>query len=280
MRDRRTQQYALPIPEMAEPEVRLADWDVILLNTSGGKDSQTMINEVCRRADLEGIERSRLVAVHANLGRVEWPGTLELARKQAEAHDLEFRVKARKQGDLLDHVEARGMWPSPRARYCTSDHKRGQIATVITALDRERRVGTSFRLLNVLGLRADESPARAKKRPFIPNENYSTKTRTVWDWLPIHSWSDEDVWADIAESGVLYHRAYDMGMPRLSCAFCIYAPKAALVLAGRYNPKLLAEYADVERRIGHTFKADLSIEEVQAAVEADEGQEAVVSWRM
>ena len=100
MRGRQTQQYALPIPEMAEPEVRLADWDVILLNTSGGKDSQTMMNEVCRRADTEGIERSRLVAVHANLGRVEWPGTLELV----QAHGLEFREMAREQGDLLDHV--------------------------------------------------------------------------------------------------------------------------------------------------------------------------------
>ena len=138
MKEHKAQQFALPLPEIAEPEVQLADWDVILLNTSGGKDSQTMINEVCRRADSERIDRSRLVAVHAALGRVEWPGTLELVREQVESHGIEFRVVSRPQGDLLDHVQVRGKWSSPQARYCTSDHKRGQIAKVITQLDRER----------------------------------------------------------------------------------------------------------------------------------------------
>ena len=280
MEEVRSQQIALPLPETAEPQVRLSEWDVILLNTSGGKDSQTMIAEVCRRADLEGIDRSRLVAVHANLGRVEWPGTPELAREQAEGYGLEFREVSRPQGDLLSHVQARGKWPSPKARYCTSDHKRGQVAKVITALDRERRTGNGFRLLNCMGLRADESPARARRRPHTFNRYFSTKTRTVWDWLPIHGWSERDVWEDIERSGAPYHPAYDLGMPRLSCAFCIYAPKAALVLAGRNNPELLAEYVDVERRIGHTFKVELSMADVARAVSENEEQEVVSSWRM
>ena len=273
-------QMSLPMPELASPEVRLSDWDVILLNSSGGKDSQTMISEVCRQADREKIERSRMVVVHANLGRVEWPGTLELAREQADIHGLEFRVVSRPQGDLLDHVEARGMWPSPKARYCTSDHKRAQIAKVITALDRERRCGENFRLLNCMGLRAQESPARAKKEAFSPNSYFSTKSRTVWDWLPIHDLSEEQVWQDIGDSGVPYHPAYDLGMPRLSCSFCIYAPKEALLLAGKHNPDLLAEYVAVEERIGHTFKPDLSMADVKDAIETGDGMSTFSPWRM
>ena len=67
-------QMSLPMPEFASPEVELADWDVILLNTSGGKDSQTMISEVVHQVDAACIDRNRLAAGHADLGRVEWKG--------------------------------------------------------------------------------------------------------------------------------------------------------------------------------------------------------------
>ena len=155
-------QLTLPIEGMPDPTATptLAEWDVILLNSSGGKDSQTMIRTVVKAADAEGVSRKRIVVAHADLGRVEWNGTKELAREQSEAYGIEFRAIARPQGDLLEHIELRGMFPSPAARYCTSDHKRGQIAKIVTALDRERRDGDGFRLLNVMGLRAEESPAR------------------------------------------------------------------------------------------------------------------------
>ena len=277
-------QLALPIAEDLTPErvsPTLSEWDVILLNSSGGKDSQTMISAVVRLADAQEVEREKLVVAHADLGRVEWSGTADLAREQSEAYGLQFRSVARPQGDLLHHIEARGMFPSSTARYCTSDHKRGQIAKIITALDRERRQGDSFRLLNCMGLRAEESPARRKKASFAPNGYFSTKSRMVFDWLPILDWTEEMVWADIEQSGVRYHEAYDYGMPRLSCVFCIFAPKAALTLAARHNPELLAEYVAVEARIGHKFRLDVSMAEVQAAAGNDAPIEAVSgSWNM
>lgn len=30
----------------------------------------------------------------------------------------------------------------------------------------------------------------------------------------------------------------DLGMPRLSCCFCIFSPRSALLLAGKHNPGL------------------------------------------
>ena len=276
-------QLTLPIEGMPDPTATptLAEWDVILLNSSGGKDSQTMVRAVVKAADAEGVPRNRIVVAHADLGRVEWNGTKELAREQSEAYGIEFRAIARPQGDLLQHIEKRGMFPSPAARYCTSDHKRGQIAKIVTALDRERRDGDGFRLLNVMGLRAEESPARRKRAAFTPNRYFSTNTREVWDWLPIQHWSEDEVWQDIQESGVRYHEAYDLGMPRLSCVFCIYAPKAALVLAARHNPELLAEYVNVEARIGHKFRLDVSMAEVRTEADKDEPVVAVKgNWNM
>lgn len=264
-----------------EKRLSLAEWDVILVNSSGGKDSQTTLRQVVLAADAGNVPRHRIVVAHADLGRVEWPGTKALAKEQAEAYGVELRTMKRPQGDLLTHIERRGMFPGPGTRYCTSDHKRGQIAKIITALDRERRDGDTFRVLNCMGLRAEESPARRKKTAFSRNGYFSTQSRTVWDWLPIHGWTEQMVWKDIRESGVRYHEAYDIGMPRLSCVFCIYAPKPALVLAARHNPALLDEYVAVEGRIGHTFRVDVSMTEIKRAAECDREIEAVGGqWNM
>lgn len=99
-------QLSLPIePSPAEqPDIR--EWGLILLNSSGGKNSQTMIDEVVRLADENGVSRDRLVVVHADLGRVEWPGVKELAKEQADHYGLEFEWEKRKI-DLLGHVDIR-----------------------------------------------------------------------------------------------------------------------------------------------------------------------------
>jgi 3'-phosphoadenosine 5'-phosphosulfate sulfotransferase (PAPS reductase)/FAD synthetase len=68
----------------------------------------------------------------------------------------------------------------------------------------------------------------------------------------------------IRESGVRYHEAYDAGMPRLSCVFCVLAGERELVLAARLNPTLADTYADVEERIGHTFQNGRSMADIKA----------------
>lgn len=54
----------------------------------------------------------RLVAVHCDLGRVEWQGTRELGEAQAKHYGIRFQVVKKNGGDLLEHIEKRGMWPS------------------------------------------------------------------------------------------------------------------------------------------------------------------------
>ncbi len=44
----------------------LASYDVILVNSSAGKDSQSMLDEVVRLCDAAGVPRSRLTVVHAD----------------------------------------------------------------------------------------------------------------------------------------------------------------------------------------------------------------------
>src|SRR6187402_3783498 len=103
-----------------EPD--LASYDVIELSSSAGKDSLAMGVHVARRLRALGL-LDRGVVVHADLGRVEWPGTPALAEEQARHLGFTrfFTVK-RPQGDLLDQVRKLGKWPMPTQRFCTADH--------------------------------------------------------------------------------------------------------------------------------------------------------------
>jgi 3'-phosphoadenosine 5'-phosphosulfate sulfotransferase (PAPS reductase)/FAD synthetase len=262
----------------------LASYDVILVNSSAGKDSQAMLDLMVELATAAGV-RDRLVVVHADLGRVEWAGTRELAERQAARYGVRFEVVSRPQGDLLTQIEQRGMFPSSTARYCTSDHKRGQVRRVMTKLTAEvqaRRPGP-VRILNCMGLRADESPARAKKVVFEHDAKASNGKRHVDAWLPIHEWTTAQVWDRIRASGVEHHRAYDLGMKRLSCVFCVFAPKSALLVAGKHNPELLDAYVKVEEKIGHDFRKGFKLRVIQdelAAGAAPTASEDSGCWNM
>lgn len=265
--------------DIDRPGPDLASYDVILVNSSAGKDSQAMLTHLVERADAEDIPRERIIVVHADLGRVEWDGTRELAERQAAAYGLRFETVARTE-DLLDQIvtrhntlRAKGdtttpAWPSSQARYCTSDQKTSQVAKLMTRLAADHRAvhpDRPIRILNCLGIRAAESRARAKKMPFGPDATASNGQRTVDRYLPIFDWSEAQVWDTIRRSGLPYHPAYDAGMPRLSCVFCVLAGRKDLVIAARLNPGLAQEYLAVEQKLGHTFKADLSMAEIVAA---------------
>jgi 3'-phosphoadenosine 5'-phosphosulfate sulfotransferase (PAPS reductase)/FAD synthetase len=249
----------------------LREYDYVVVNTSAGKDSLAMmdrIDEIVRALDPSGTQRLRekVVAVHCDLGRVEWKGTPELAERQAASYGFRFVKVSRPQGDLIDQIRARGMFPSSAARYCTSDQKRGQVSKVHTALANEVREvkGNDYRarIINIMGLRAQESPARAKKAAFSFNKRESNGRREVHEWLPILDWTLTDVWTRIRERGLEYHKVYDAGLPRLSCVFCVLASKHALIKAAQLEPELAQTYVELEEEIGHTFQNGRSMREI------------------
>ena len=116
------------------------------------------------------VPRDQLVAVHAPLGEVEWPGTIDhiLATLPEGVPLILAPVASGK--TLLDRVEERRMWPSNSIRWCTSDFKTGPIQRELRRyLKAHPRFGG--RVVNAMGMRADESPATrpesslAAKRP-------------------------------------------------------------------------------------------------------------------
>ena len=246
--------------------MNLHQYRIVVVNSSGGKDSIVAMKRMVEMAQEQGYPLDKIVVSHQDLGKVEWAGSRELVQEQADVYGLKVYYSKRrdKHGDnvdLLEHVRQRGMWPGNNSRYCTSDHKRGPGNRVLTMLSRDWT--DQGMMLQVFGFRAQESTARAKKQVLTPNQRASSKKRLVFDYCPILDMTEDEVWSEIHEAGLPYPRAYDLGMPRYSCMFCVFAPEAALVIAGRENPDLLQEYVDVEEEIGHTFRKELSLKEVQ-----------------
>lgn len=262
--------------------MNLHNYDLIIVNSSGGKDSICSLFQICEMAKKQNYSKTKIVVSHQDLGKVEWKGVKELVEKQSEFFGVKTYFSKRRnfkgyEENMLEYVDRRGMWPSNTQRWCTSDFKRGPGQRVVTMLTKEMG---KCKVLYVFGFRKDESPARSKKTSWKKNKKLTTKKRLVYDYLPIHSWSTKKVWKTIKENNLPYHFAYDLGMPRLSCVFCVFSPFDALVIAGKENPLLLNEYVDMEKKIGHTFRKKLAIKEVQDAINNNYQPKKVDSWVM
>ena len=219
---------------------------LVAVNSSGGKDSQAMT------ILLSGIvPHNQLLIVHAPLGEVEWPGTIRhIEATLPQGVPLIFApVTSGK--SLLDRIEERGKFPGVRQRFCTSEHKRGPIERELRRyLNAHPRFGG--RLVNAMGMRADESAARARKDPWRRNDRMSVAGREVFDWLPVFHLAAEDVFRVIREAGQRPHWIYRY-LSRCSCSFCIFSSPEDLRQAAALRPGLYRRYAQTEVRIGHTL---------------------------
>lgn len=208
-------------------------------NHSGGKDSQAMYLYLKRI-----IPPENLIVIHAHLPQVEWAGTIEHIENTIE-HEL-FIVQANK--TFFEMVDRRKMFPSAQFRQCTSDLKRDPIKKKAIEISNSRGFKT---IINCMGLRAEESPKRAKKEVFTMNKANTNSKRDWYDWLPIHKISTIEVFRIIKDNNQEPHWAYSKGMSRLSCCFCFLASKADLNISAKYNPELLQEY--IKREIKYDF---------------------------
>lgn len=211
---------------------------IFVCNTSGGKDSGAMYLLL-----KEMIPPNQLIAVHAILPGVEWDGVLDHIKATIGDTPL---ITCQANKTLLEMVESRGMFPSPVYRQCTSDLKRGPIEKAI------RQTGHKL-IVNCMGMRAQESSGRSKLKTLTLNEANSKNGREWYNWLPIHDWKVEDVFAKIKAAGQQPHWAYAQGSSRLSCCFCIMSNKQDLIIAAKHNPVMYAKYVALEKSTGQVM---------------------------
>ena len=229
-------------PEIAELKDQNA---LFVVNHSAGKDSQAMMLHLLRL----GIPEAQMIVIHADLGDVEWDGNIE--HIQATIPDVPL-LTAEAKSSFWDMVERRQMFPSPSTRQCTSDLKRGPIEREVRRFLKDHPE-FGGRVVNCMGMRAEESASRAKKSDVVLSARNSKAGRHWVDWLPIHGATTEEVFDLIEQSGQTPHRAYAQGMSRLSCCFCIMASTSDLTTAARLRPDLYRRYCETEARLGHTL---------------------------
>lgn len=215
---------------------------LFVINDSGGKDSQAMKIKLA-----QNIPKKQLVIIHSHLPEVEWPGTKEHIEKYSMGIPVHF-TQAKK--TFFEMVEHRKKFPSPSTRQCTSDLKRGPIQKFINNYAKENNF---YGIVNCMGLRAEESSARAKKISFRHRPDLSSKLRNQYEWLPIHDMNINQVWNTIILAGQQPHWAYSKGMNRLSCCFCIMSSDKDLKTASELMPDLYNRYVETEKRLGFTF---------------------------
>ncbi len=256
----------IPVPPACREMVRSGA--LVAVNHSAGKDSQAMTIVLSRI-----VPPAQLVAVHAPLGEMEWPGTVEHIEATLPGGVPLIFAPVASGRSLLDRVAERGMFPGIRQRWCTAEHKRGPIERELRRyLKAHPRFGG--RLVNCLGLRRDESAARAKRLPWRRNERMSVAGREVFDWLPIFQLSTDDVFRVIRRGGQSPHWIY-RHLSRCSCSFCIFSSPEDLRRAAALRPDLYRRYCETERRIGHTLSpSGVSLPELTGmSPSADDGRE-------
>lgn len=220
-------------------------------NHSGGKDSQAMLIRL-----MEMVDSSRILVVHAALGEVEWPGALEHAEQQATASGVPFMV-ARSVKTFFEMVEHRyavrpesPSFPSASNRQCTSDLKRGPIEREVRRYAKANGFTT---IVSCMGIRAQESPGRAKQLTLRRNDRASVAGREWYEWLPIHDLTTDEVFQSITDAGQEPHYAYALGNQRLSCVFCILGSRNDIANGARQHPELFQKFVEIERRTGYTM---------------------------
>lgn len=267
----------------------------IYCSISGGKDGQAMTKALFNN----GIRPAGLI--HADLGRVEWPQSMEMCERQSAEFGIPLHVVTRRDGrGLMEHWRARmeklagsgkPFWSSSKNRYCTSDLKRDVIDTFF----RSRECNL---IISCEGIRAGESDARALKTPLTIRRrisstfydgmtveealaNYDPAYRLALTWYPIFNWSVEEVWSmygnsqaeleiyrkEYKESGIvnpawMFHVAYVFGNNRVSCMICILGTDNDIKNGAEHNPDLYQEMRSMEIESGFTVKAKKSLLEI------------------
>lgn len=161
----------------------------LAISVSGGKDSDAMLRYLIATHRTQQWT-GELFAITADLGRIEWPGTIEHIQAVCEQLNIRLVVVRRKKGGMIERWDERRQvlvkqqqettkaiaqskegdkpfWSSSTARYCTKEMKTAEVDRYL------RRFRT---VVCAVGIRAEESNSRSKKPHFQIRNDITTTT--------------------------------------------------------------------------------------------------------
>ncbi|GHP00853.1 hypothetical protein KSF_109000 [Reticulibacter mediterranei] len=210
---------------------------------SGGIDGATAAAYAFSNLRANGYQ-GPFIGIHSDLGRVEHTDSQPQCQRLCDQLGIELVVVRRQSGDMMDRWLQRWRdnvnrysqllcvklvlpWSTASMRFCTSELKTAIICRELV----QRFPGQT--ILQILGIRWDESPDRAKAPICTPQPKLFSKTLGTngYSWNPILAWEKEQCFEYHRAHGLSIHEAYRHGMSRISCIFCILAKLSDLVAA-------------------------------------------------
>lgn len=198
---------------------------VVVLSVSGGKDSAAASLHLREL----GVEHVRVFA------NTQWehPDTLvylrgSLTQALGPIHEVSGPL------GFADLVRKKRIFPDRTKRFCTTELKMKPIRAFIDALDEE--------VLNVIGIRADESTARSQLTETEYSDFFDCEV-----WRPLLKWTVEDVIAIHKRHGLVPNPLYLKGATRVGCWPCIHARKEEIRLVAEIDPARITEIRQLEK---------------------------------
>ena len=208
----------------------------VAFSLSGGKDSISISFATSALLDSLGHPRDRRVAIHADLGRIEWqstPATVEagaarlgvpliIVRNRSydmlSKWDRRFELGCRRY-ELLQTYHLTAPWSSANNRFCTSEMK-----TQVILPELLRQFPTD-RILSVVGIRREESIKRRLTPVSKAEPACWTRKRgaNILTWSPGVDVREDEVYAYCERHGLPLPESYGLGSTRHGCAFCVLA---------------------------------------------------------
>ena len=227
-------QAVSPIAVTDEIVAAMTAGAVVAFSVSGGKDSSVAAHAVNVYLDSIGHPREDRIAVHADLGRIEWSQSHAICESLAKQLGVELWTVRHSRHDMISRWEERftrgkaryanleifnliGPWSSASLRFCTAEMKQQVISPAL----KKRFPGRT--IISVIGVRREESANRASTPVSKQEPRWDGRDGTrLISWNPIVNMLTPEVFAYHTAHRIDLHEAYTrFRSSRVSCTYCV-----------------------------------------------------------
>jgi 3'-phosphoadenosine 5'-phosphosulfate sulfotransferase (PAPS reductase)/FAD synthetase len=171
-------------------------------------------------------------------------------------------------GGMVDLIRQRHSFPSRLRRLCTDELKVRPARAYI-----ERAQDTYGEVINAVGIRAEESKARA----LMPEWEWS-EALDCESWRPLITWTVADVVAIHARHGLRPNPLYLAGAERVGCWPCIFSRKAEVRMVADLSPGRMDMIRELEKELSEHAGSPRTFFAGRSTREGVQPIDSVIAW--
>ncbi|MFC1722917.1 phosphoadenosine phosphosulfate reductase family protein [Nanoarchaeota archaeon] len=195
----------------------------VMCSFSGGKDSAVIL-DLC----INSLGKKRFDTTFVDT-RNEFHETHKYIKEMEKFYDININIIEPKH-DIFDLWKSFGP-PQYSYRWCCKTQKFAPLNNFISATYSEG-------VLSIVGTRKNESLRRALGTKQT-SKNTWIKEQTMF--LPIHAWSELEVWLYLLQNDIPVNKVYMKGIRRCGCWSCPATHSATFKIMQKSHPKLISK---------------------------------------